>query len=166
MILAMKKKSFHQMETPLGSMIAIADDQALYSLEFADTGRGKYLSEATRGITGIHRSIERELRLYFEGKLRVFETPIVLSGTEFQENVWRSLMGIAYGQTCSYTQIATQVGVPKGCRAAAGANGANRHVIMVPCHRVIYASGKLGGYSAGLNRKEYLLAHEKNFVAR
>ncbi|HSX26331.1 MAG TPA: methylated-DNA--[protein]-cysteine S-methyltransferase [Chlamydiales bacterium] len=141
-------------------MIAIADDEVLYRLDFAEHREGAPLPQ---GRTGPILSIERELKEYFEGKLREFKTPIAWEGTPFQRSVWEALRKIPFGQTISYAQLAATIGKPTAFRAAAQANGANPLTILVPCHRVINANGELGGYSAGLKRKEWLLRHEKKF---
>lgn len=153
----MKKEA--SIDTPLGPMVAIADEKALYRLDFVDRREGAPLPQ---GRTGPILSIERELREYFEGKLREFKTPVELEGTPFQKSVWEALRRIPFGQTRSYSELAAAIGRPTAFRAAAQANGANPLTILVPCHRVINSSGELGGYSAGLKRKGWLLSHEKN----
>ena len=154
--------------TPLGEMLAVADENALLLLEF-DGRRGlqRSLDELGRryrlgaGSTEPLKSIKRELADYFAGRLRDFRTPVRLSGTDFQVGVWRELMRVPAGTTVSYLQLATSVGNPKGVRAVAQANGANRLAVIVPCHRVIESSGKLGGYGAGVEVKRQLLEHER-----
>jgi len=141
-----------QLQTPLGPVVARANEQRLYSLEF-----GECVSE---GVTEPIRSIERELEAYFQGSLKTFETPVCFVGTSFQQRVWEELRRISFGETCSYRKVAVALGKPTAFRAVAQANGANRLVILVPCHRVINADGKLGGYSAGLEKKKWLLEHE------
>ncbi|WP_201583704.1 methylated-DNA--[protein]-cysteine S-methyltransferase [Psychrobacter jeotgali] len=102
-----------------------------------------------------------QLDEYAAGKRKVFDLPLDLSlGTEFQQKVWRALQDINYGETISYATLAQNVNNPKGYRAVANANGKNPFSIIVPCHRVIASDGKLGGYTGGLDKKEYLLALE------
>jgi methylated-DNA-[protein]-cysteine S-methyltransferase len=101
-----------------------------------------------------------QLHAYFTGELREFRIPLDMRGTDFQMRVWRQLIAIPYGQTRSYLQIAEAVGSPKAVRAAGAANGANPIPIIVPCHRVIGASGKLVGYGGGLPMKKRLLELE------
>ncbi|MDP1879487.1 MAG: methylated-DNA--[protein]-cysteine S-methyltransferase [Parachlamydiaceae bacterium] len=160
--------------TPIGSMIAIANDQSLYLLEFVDcrslkreirrllkeTNSKLILGKSTQFI-----SIEKELNLYFLGQLKTFSTPFYLVGTPFQKNVWKELTKIPFAKTCSYEEIAKTIDNPKGFRAVARANGANQFAILIPCHRVINKSGLLGGYDGGIERKKWLLEHEKNFVS-
>jgi methylated-DNA-[protein]-cysteine S-methyltransferase len=101
-----------------------------------------------------------QLQAYFAGRLREFRIPLDLCGTDFQMRVWRQLQTIPYGETRSYLQIAAAIGLPKAVRAAGAANGANPVPIIVPCHRVIGASGKLVGYGGGLPLKKRLLELE------
>ncbi|WP_059041472.1 bifunctional transcriptional activator/DNA repair enzyme AdaA [Paenibacillus rubinfantis] len=156
-------------DTPLGPMIAIADEEALYLLEFVDRRglereverlRLRTKSAIIPGVTGPIRSIERELALYFEGQLTEFATPLHLLGTPFQQQVWARLRQIPPGETRSYAELAAEVGRPSAFRAVAQANGANQLALVIPCHRVINANGDLGGYGGGLSRKSWLLKHE------
>lgn len=103
----------------------------------------------------------RQLEQYFAGKLRQFDLPLDLEGTVFQSRVWNGLLAIPYGETCSYSQLAQQIGAPRAVRAVGSANRANPVVIVVPCHRVIAADGSLGGYGGGLDRKQFLLGLER-----
>ena len=98
---------------------------------------------------------------YFKGERQAFDLALDLSlGTPFQQRVWRALQNIDHGETISYATLARNVDNPKGFRAVANANGRNPFSIIVPCHRVIASDGKLGGYTGGLDKKEYLLALE------
>jgi methylated-DNA-[protein]-cysteine S-methyltransferase len=103
----------------------------------------------------------RQLRAYFEGELRRFDLPLDLAGTEFQRRVWLELTRIPYGETRSYQEMANAIGAPKAVRAVGAANGANPVAIVVPCHRVIGAGGKLVGYGGGLPLKRRLLSLER-----
>jgi AraC family transcriptional regulator, regulatory protein of adaptative response / methylated-DNA-[protein]-cysteine methyltransferase len=157
-------------DTPLGAMWAVGSDSALYLLEFADHRKldrkleqlkSKTKATLVAGTSNAIESIQRELGLYFSGKCTVFTTPCVLLGSAFQNSVWQQLQKIPYGQTCSYGQIAASIAKPTAYRAVAQANGQNLLPIIIPCHRVINSGGKLGGYSGGLERKQWLLNHEK-----
>ncbi|MBE1445314.1 bifunctional transcriptional activator/DNA repair enzyme AdaA [Paenibacillus sp. OAS669] len=159
------------LDTRLGPMIAIADEQALYLLEFIDRRglereierlRRKTKSAVIPGSTPPIDSIERELRDYFEGKLTEFKTPVKLIGSPFQKKVWEQLQKIPPGQTTSYGNLASAIEKPSAIRAVAQANGANQLAIVIPCHRVINSNGELGGYGGGISRKQWLLDHEKN----
>ena len=101
--------------------------------------------------------LEAQLTEYFAGARRRFDLPLALSGTAFQERVWTELLEVPYGRTIGYEELARRAGSPGGSRAVGQANGANRIAIVVPCHRVIRASGDLGGYGGGLTRKRGLL---------
>jgi len=101
------------------------------------------------------------MRAYFAGQLRRFELPLDLAGTEFQKRVWLELTRIPYGETRTYQEMASAIGAPKAVRAVGAANGANPVVIVVPCHRVIGANGKLTGYGGGLPLKRRLLTLER-----
>lgn len=159
------------LDTRLGPMIAIADEEALYLLEFIDRRglereierlRKKTKSAIIPGSTPPIRSIESELAEYFEGNLMDFRTPLRLLGSPFQQKVWEQLQEIPPGRTASYAEIAIAIGKPSAHRAVARANGANQLAIVIPCHRVINSNGDLGGYGGGLSRKHWLLGHEKS----
>lgn len=158
------------LETPLGPMLALADDRGLHLLDFVDR-RGLERALATlqkrlhaRALPGDHpylAQIERELTEYFTGTRRAFATPVALTGSAFQLSVWRALQAIPAGTTCSYAELARAIGRPNAVRAVGRANGDNRLSIVVPCHRVIGADGALTGYGGGLARKQKLLDLER-----
>lgn len=163
-------------DTPLGEALAGATDAGVCLLEFArpaGASRGPRAStrtlEALEDRLGLpvewapHPHLTRlkaELREYFAGGRTAFTVPIQLLGTPFETRVWRALCEIPYGQTRSYADIARAIRHRRAVRAVGAANGRNRIVIVIPCHRVISASGGLGGYSAGLSRKRRLLQLE------
>jgi AraC family transcriptional regulator of adaptative response/methylated-DNA-[protein]-cysteine methyltransferase len=157
-------------DTPLGQMQVVADDDALYLLEFGDQRnreRGlERLSEKARrpivaGSSPPTQQIAAEMEGYFTGKIETFKTPLVPIGSPFQKRVWEELQKIPRGETRSYADIARAIGKPSAFRAVALANGANPFAIVVPCHRVINSNGSLGGYGGGLQRKQWLLQHER-----
>lgn len=159
-----------QFNTPLGPMIAISDETTLYLLEFTDRRNLDREIEKLKAhmnasiipdLTAPLASIKAELKSYFEGTLTEFKTPFHLFGTTFQQLVWTELTHIPYGHTTSYLEQAKRIGKPAACRAVANANGTNQLAIIIPCHRIINSNGKLGGYGAGLTRKQWLLDHEK-----
>ncbi len=157
-------------DTPLGPMLAVADDEALCLLEFIDR-RGlekeiERLRKKTKlpiipGKSNPTQQIEKELREYFAGINQEFKTPLLLLGSPFQKRVWEELQKIPSGETRSYAEIAKAIGKPSAFRAVALANGANQIAIVIPCHRVINSNGDLGGYGGGIKRKEWLLKHER-----
>lgn len=102
----------------------------------------------------------QQLHEYLSGKRRTFDLELAPAGTAFQLATWQALQRIPWGTTCSYAQLAAAVGRPRAVRAVGGANGANPLPIVIPCHRVIASDGSIGGYSGGLARKRWLLAHE------
>ena len=156
-------------DTVLGPMIAIADETALYLLEFV-TRRGLE-KEVERlrargfaiipGSTAPIESITKELADYFEGTLMQFNTSYRVFGSLFQQEVWQALCEIPYGETKTYREEATNLKRPSAYRAVANANGANQLAIIIPCHRIISSDGTLGGYGGGLAVKQWLLEHEK-----
>jgi AraC family transcriptional regulator of adaptative response/methylated-DNA-[protein]-cysteine methyltransferase len=159
------------LDTPLGPMLAISDDEGLYLLEFVER-RGlekeiERLYHKTKAViipgrTAAIDSIEQELGHYFAGELKKFKTSIHLLGSPFQKMVWQELMHIPYGQTRSYLAQAEAIGKASSVRAVANANGANQLALIIPCHRIINSNGELGGYGGGIVRKQWLLDHEKS----
>jgi len=163
-----------RIETPLGTMLALADDAGLRLLEFVDR-RG-----LERELVGLRRRLKcaivpgshpllvqvaGELNDYFAGKRSTFDVPLAPVGSVFQLRVWAELGRIPPGRTRSYAQLALTLGIPKGPRAVGRANGSNMLAIVIPCHRVINADGSLCGYAGGLWRKQRLLEHERRFCA-
>jgi O-6-methylguanine DNA methyltransferase len=106
----------------------------------------------------------RQLDDYFAGRLQSFDLSLKRMGTPFQRQAWAELLKIPYGQTISYSDQATAMGRSRAVRAVANANGANPFPIVIPCHRVIQKDGRQGGYSAGIEKKEWLLNHERHHV--
>jgi len=158
------------LETPMGRMIAIADEAALYLLEFTDRKNMRRQFDRLRKVQGravlpgrteITQQIETELTAYFKGQLTEFKTPLATSGTVFQMTTWQALLTIPHGETRSYAQLAELIGNPRAVRAVASANANNGLALIIPCHRVIGSDGGLGGYAGGLARKRDLLSLEK-----
>lgn len=156
--------------TPLGPMLAGATSEGICLLEFSDRrmletqiGRlGKVFDCAVVPGENDHIAhLEKELELYFAGKIREFTVPVVLRGTPFQVAAWERLQRIPYGETISYEQQAREIGRTGAQRAIGKANGDNRIAIVVPCHRVVRQNGDLCGYGGGLWRKKFLLDLER-----
>ena len=157
--------------TPLGEMVAIADEKHLFWLQFV--GRTRYASMFSGFIlqaqVNIHwgsskliDQVEEELNSYFHGSLMKFSTPWkLLVGTSFQKSVWEAIVKVPYGQTSSYKNLAISIDRPEATRGLAQANAANPLVIVIPCHRVVRQNGLLGGYSGGADLKKWLIEHEK-----
>ena len=157
-------------ESPLGALLALANDEGLHLLEFVDRrGLERELQALRRRVRqhvvpGDHAHLDRigrELAAYFDGKSLKFETPIKLDGSPFQRAVWEALCEIPAGETRSYAEIASRIGSANAVRAVGRANGDNKLAIIVPCHRVLGADGTLTGYGGGLWRKAWLLEHER-----
>ena len=157
-------------ESPLGPLVAGATDEHLLLLEFTDrrmleaqvrTLRKHFNRPIVPGENGILRKIRGELKLYFAGELKKFTVPIAFPGSPFQQEVWKGLLSIPYGSTMSYEGLASKVHAAGAQRAVGHSNGLNRIAIVIPCHRVVNKSGKLGGYGGGLWRKKALLELER-----
>lgn len=142
--------------TPIGNMIATADEHGITSLDFTNETFLAVLSEHPLLLR-----LEEELNDYFAGNRRTFTLPLNPHGTPFQKKVWETLRTIPYGETLSYAAEAERFGNPKAVRAVASANARNPIAILIPCHRVIASGGGIGGYSGGIWRKEFLLKLEK-----
>jgi len=153
---------FTYIDTPVGKlMLAGCNDHGLRHVAF-QCGKGAMPPKPEwKQSAAPFRWVERQLREYFEGKRTAFDLPLHPKGTPFQMAVWKALMKIPYGETRSYGDIARAVGRPAAVRAVGLANGRNPLPIVVPCHRVIGASGKLVGYGGGLAVKQALLDRER-----
>ncbi len=145
--------------TPLGQLWVVSSPSGVTSLQMraAHQGPPAESSSWARDDEGLSE-VTRQLEEYLEGRRVRFEVELDLHGTEFQQRVWSKLLEIPYGQTLSYGELARALGAPPGAsRAVGAANGANPVGILVPCHRVVGAGGKLVGYAGGLERKRWLL---------
>jgi methylated-DNA-[protein]-cysteine S-methyltransferase len=167
------------LSTPIGDMLALASDQGLCALEFTTVrGRGEErLSRLNARLARWfppHDIVEREsptlrrtrtwLDAYFDGtSAAIGDLPLDLRGAPFEKRVWQALTEIAPGETTSYGAIAAALHSPGASRAVGAANGANPVAIVVPCHRVIGSSGSLTGYGGGLDRKTWLIDHERRW---
>jgi len=143
-------------ETVLGDVTLVEEDGALLAISL------KSIQEGTELETTIIQEAHRQITEYLKGERKVFDLPIRLRGTDFQQQVWTALLDIPYGETRSYKQIAEAIGNPKGMRAVGMANNRNPLLIVVPCHRVIGANGSMVGYGEGVEMKEFLLRLEKS----
>lgn len=145
-------------ESPIGLLKIGGTEQYIGELSFVDNSDQMVYGEP--GITEVMHQCTEELIEYFHGTRRNFSVPVNQEGTEFQIRVWNELLGIAYGKTISYMDLAKKLGDPKVIRAAASTNGKNKISIIVPCHRVIGSDRSLTGYSGGMWRKKWLLQQE------
>ncbi len=140
--------------SPLGFIELQSDGEGLASVRFVEAPRHAHVLSPV-----LHAAIH-QLTEYFSGERRQFDLPLQVQGTSFQQSVWRQLCAIPFGETLTYREVAIALGKPEAIRAVGAAIAANPILIVVPCHRVIASSGKLGGYSGGLWRKAWLLRHE------
>jgi AraC family transcriptional regulator of adaptative response/methylated-DNA-[protein]-cysteine methyltransferase len=162
-------------ETPLGVMVAMGDSDGVYLLEFVDR-RGlenEILQLRKRTgcviVPGSNAHLEKlgeELKNYFNGSKISFTVPLIIGGTAFEQTVWKHLRSISPGETWSYLQLARKVGKPTATRAVGHANGKNCLALVIPCHRVIGADGRLSGYGGGIWRKKWLIEHERQVMQK
>ena len=157
--------------TPLGPMIALATDEGLCLLEFADRPmletqvkrlRHRLKCSIVPGNNAHLDQIGHELSEYFDRGRKSFDVALHLPGTPFQLEVWQRLVGVPHGSTVTYESLARQLGRPGAQRAVGRANGNNRIAIVIPCHRVVGSDGQLRGYGGGLWRKRHLLQLERD----
>lgn len=152
------------MHSPIGRLMLEEEDGALVRVAFEreiPAGIEEQAEELPLQAKEVLEKAERQLDEYFAGERKVFNLPLAPKGTEFQKKVWAALCDIPYGETRSYGEIAAAVGNPKASRAVGMANHRNPISIIVPCHRVIGADGRLVGFGGGLWIKERLLKLEK-----
>lgn len=157
-------------ETKLGAMLVISDKEKIYLLEFVDR-RGleneivrlrKRLNAAiVPQRTKVMKQLDQELWEYFEGERMYFEVPLFRLGSDFEKVVWAQLQQTKVGETMAYKQLATRIGNSNASRAVANANGKNQLALLIPCHRIIASDGGIGGYGGGIERKKWLIQHEK-----
>ena len=153
--------NYRTIESPIGPLTLAGRNSALTNLRMVDQTYEPSRAGWTRDDNVFADAVE-QLNAYFAGELTDFDLELDLQGTVFQQRVWEALLTIPYGETRSYGEIAEQVGAPGSARAVGLANGHNPIAIVVPCHRVIGANGKLTGYGGGIDRKLTLLELEKS----
>jgi methylated-DNA-[protein]-cysteine S-methyltransferase len=165
--------TFRFLDTPVGRLLLARDETGVRQIHFAGpiergpAKAGPYVPGGSVTAGGWQHNdaafedVVEQLTEYFEGRRRQFDLPLAPEGTPFQQRVWNALLDIPYGETISYGQLASRIGQKSASRAVGLANGSNPLPIVIPCHRVIGANGKLTGYGGGLAIKERLLAHER-----
>jgi methylated-DNA-[protein]-cysteine S-methyltransferase len=156
-----------RMDTPIGTLTLVATSKGLRRVYFAELSDAdeKFLDLIAHD--GQHRVLElaaQQLDEYFVGTRRVFDLPLDLVGTDFQIETWLALAKVEFGHTASYGQQAILVGRPRAVRAVGGANRCNPVPVVLPCHRIIGADGKLTGFAGGLETKRWLLDHEREHM--
>jgi len=155
-------------ESPLGWIKIVANQQGIIKIDFTHPQDYEALTDqqslpwikGSQDDTPLGKCII-QLQEYFLNKRKIFDLSLKLSGTDFQKSVWLALKEIPHGKTISYQKIAKQAGYPLAHRAAANAIAANPLSIVLPCHRVVLSSGRIGGYAWGEDKKQWLLKHEK-----
>lgn len=145
------------LQTPCGWLEIQNDGSFLLSVHFVSVP-----NPASVCMNSLGKETQRLLAAYFAGERVRFDLPLAIQGTPFQQAVWRQLRAIAYGQTCTYGQLAVKLGKPGAARAVGQACHVNPWGIVVPCHRVVGAQGQLTGYAGGLDKKQWLLQWEKS----
>ena len=159
---------FKWIDSPVGKLKLMASDKALVAIlwERDNPARVRLGEVAERTSHPILVLAERQLEEYFAGRRLSFSLPLDLRGTPFQRGVWEALLAIPFGETRTYREIAERLGNPRATRAVGAANGRNPVSIVVPCHRVVGASGKLTGFAGGLDAKAILLNLEQSRPAK
>jgi methylated-DNA-[protein]-cysteine S-methyltransferase len=153
--------NYGYVDSPVGRLLVAGDEQGVRRIEFPHDGKpGRPEAGWRESISGPIEEVVRQLNEYFSGRRTEFDLPLAPEGTAFQRTVWRRLQEIPYGQTISYGELARRVGNAKASRAVGAANGCNPLPIVIPCHRVIGANGKLTGFGGGLPTKQLLLSLE------
>lgn len=157
---------YDYLDTPIGRLLLVADEHGLRHIDFPRADQGRRIApDWRRDRRWLGVAIE-QLTTYFEGRLHAFDLALAARGTPFRQTVWNELVQIPYGETISYGELARRIGDAGASRAVGAANGANPLPIIVPCHRVIGANGKLTGFGGGLPTKQWLLAHERRHAPR
>ncbi len=158
---AQSTRSFTTVESPVGVLTLSGSDGVLTGLYMHDQRHAPALPADYVRDDFAFEDVVAQLEAYFAGALTEFDVELEPQGTEFQRRVWAGLREIPYGETISYGELARRVGSPRASRAVGLANGRNPLGIIVPCHRVIGADGRLTGYGGGIDRKAWLLEHER-----
>ncbi len=157
---------YTHLDSPVGRLLVLGDDQFVTGIYFPQHKRSPVVADRWPQKDEPFAEVREQLAEYFAGERQQFDVPLRLIGTPFQQRVWQALAQIPFGETISYAQLATRVGQPTASRAVGNANGRNPLSILVPCHRIVGASGKLTGYAGGLENKEWLLAWEQQVTGR
>jgi len=154
-----------RVESPVGELLLLSDGEALTGLYMDAQKYRPALPDDVRIADAPFACVREQLSAYFGGELRTFDVPLAPAGTQFQKSVWKALLDIPFGATESYSALAARIGRANASRAVGLANGRNPIGIIVPCHRVIGADGSLTGYGGGIERKRWLLEHERRLAA-
>jgi methylated-DNA-[protein]-cysteine S-methyltransferase len=156
---------FSELDSPIGPLLLLGDEHVLTGLYMREHRHQPPVPVGCVENARPFREVREQLRQYFAGRLQTFEVTVAGEGSAFQKSVWSALTQIPFGATESYGALARRIGNPSASRAVGLANGKNPISIIVPCHRVIGANGSLTGYGGGLERKRWLLEHERRYGA-
>lgn len=149
------------MPSPIGLLLLCGNGTAITAIYMATRKHPEAVPAESLTDDGPFRQAREQLEAYFAGELREFSLELAPQGSLFRQKVWRALREIPYGATESYGALAVRIGLPQAARAVGLANGRNPISIVIPCHRVIGKTGALVGYGGGIERKQWLLAHEQ-----
>ncbi len=156
-----RRTVWEDVASPLGPLTVLASDNGVHAIAFESDRTEQAKTNLPRAVNHpIINTAAEQLAMYFNGTLKVFDLSLDLRGTDFQKRVWKLLLEIPFGETRTYRDIARVLGNAGASQAVGAANGKNPVSIVVPCHRVIGASGHLTGYAGGMEKKKFLLAHE------
>jgi len=155
---------YKTMKSPIGKITLVSSDEALIALYVGDELKPKMAFAKKNDSHKILLTAEQQLNEYFNGRRKKFDIPLGPDGTEFQNKAWKALSKIPYGEIWSYGKQALYLKAPNAQRAVGGANGKNPIPVIIPCHRVIGSTGKLTGFSGGMQMKIYLLKLEGHLV--
>jgi methylated-DNA-[protein]-cysteine S-methyltransferase len=148
----------------VGCLTLVADEKGLRHINFQTSRHAVQIKDDWEQNPTFLAEAKKQLKAYFDGKLKRFKLPLAPMGTDFQKRVWQTLQKIPYGSVTSYQWVAEKIGNPKAVRAVGGANGKNPLALVVPCHRVIGRDGSLTGFGAGLDIKARLINLEKRYT--
>jgi methylated-DNA-[protein]-cysteine S-methyltransferase len=155
---------YSELDSPVGTLLLRGDGEALSGLYMHEQRYRPELPPGTERNDKAFRSVREQLKAYFAGQLQQFELKLAGEGSDFQRKVWQALRKIPFGGTESYGGLAKRLGNANASRAVGLANGKNPIGIIVPCHRVVGANGALTGYAGGIERKQWLLEHERRYA--
>ena len=156
-------------QTPVGELNILCSSDSVFAIHFEESVVFQKIlkkHQFRKGENDISDDVKNQLNLYFKSEQAPFSLPLAMDGTDFQINVWNTLLKIPFGKTASYKDLSLRVNMPLASRAIGNANGKNPFLIVVPCHRIILENGKLGGYSAGIDHKKWLLNFEKSALEK
>ncbi len=157
---------WNQIKSPVGDVFFVWKKEGVLTVSFIERNYSEKLSDFFKADFRIMRSssqVGTQLKEYFNGIRKKFDLKIIMNGSPYQRKVWKELLKVSYGETVSYGELAKRIGNPRGARSVGMAVHLNPIGIIIPCHRVIRSSGEIGGYASGVDRKKWLLEHERVF---